>query len=52
MKPKLDSVIIIFLSSEDDFASLRAGILQVNSKEIRLKNKNLESDVPPFSAEK
>ena len=49
LKSKLDSVIIIFLSSEDDFASLRAGILQVNSKEIRLRNKSLENDVPPFS---
>ena len=46
---KLDSFIIIFLSCEDDFVSLRAGILQVNSKEIELKNDNLENDMSQFS---
>ena len=39
LKPKFDPVIIICLSCEDDFASLRAGILQVDSKEIRLRTK-------------
>ena len=38
-----------FFSWEDDFASLRAGILQVNSKEIRLRNENLKNDLSPFS---
>ena len=49
LKPKLDPVIIIFFSCQDDFASLRADILPVNSKEIRLRNDNLEYDVSPFS---
>ena len=38
----------IFLSCEDDFAFLRAGILQVNSKEIRLRNENLENGMSTF----
>ena len=46
---KFYSFIIIFLSCEDDFVSLRAGISQINSKEIELRNDNLENDMSPFS---
>ena len=49
LKPTFYLVIIIFLSSEDHFVFLRAGILQVSSKEMQLRNKNLENDVSPFS---
>ena len=45
----LDLVLIIFLTSKDDFESLRVGILQVNLKELRLRDKKLENHVPPFS---